>query len=278
MAIYRNVQLSFWTDNKVEDNFTPEDKYFYIYLLTNPQTNICGCYEVSYSQMTRQTGYNKETINRLLDRFENIHKVIKYDKENKEVLILNWYKYNWSKSKDTLKGVRKVAQHIKTESFKEHVFCIIECLECDTPIRGSIDPLEASVSDTDSDSVSDYNNINNKSNSKSKKKIKIYYQDDEKLNEAFAEFVKMRKQIDKPMTDRAISRAKTRLQNLSNGDNELAVNILDQSIFHCWQDLYELKNDNSWTGGGKNEKHQGTNGENESRDEYAEQFFRAFEE
>ena len=71
MAIYRNVQLSFWTDNKVEDDFTPEDKYFYIYLLTNPQTNICGCYEVSYSQMTRQTGYNKDTVNRLLERFDN---------------------------------------------------------------------------------------------------------------------------------------------------------------------------------------------------------------
>ena len=56
MAVYRNVHLSFWTDNKVEDDFTPEDKYFYMYLLTNPQTNICGCYEVSYSQMTRQTG------------------------------------------------------------------------------------------------------------------------------------------------------------------------------------------------------------------------------
>ena len=40
MAIYRNVQLSFWTDNKVEDDFTPEDKYFYLYLLTNPQTGL----------------------------------------------------------------------------------------------------------------------------------------------------------------------------------------------------------------------------------------------
>ena len=40
MAVYRSVHLSFWTDNKVEDDFTPEDKYFYIYLLTNPQTNI----------------------------------------------------------------------------------------------------------------------------------------------------------------------------------------------------------------------------------------------
>jgi hypothetical protein len=85
MAIYRNVQLSFWTDNKVEDDFTPEDKYFYIYLLTNPQTNICGCYEVSYSQMTRQTGYNKDTIIRLLERFDKVHKVIKFDSETKEM-------------------------------------------------------------------------------------------------------------------------------------------------------------------------------------------------
>jgi len=40
MAIYRNVQLNFWTDSKVEDDFTQEDKYFYLYLITNPQTNI----------------------------------------------------------------------------------------------------------------------------------------------------------------------------------------------------------------------------------------------
>ena len=51
MAIYRNVRLSFWTDNKVIDEFTPEDKYFYLYLLTNPQTNLCGCYETSYKSM-----------------------------------------------------------------------------------------------------------------------------------------------------------------------------------------------------------------------------------
>ena len=34
MAIYRNVQTSFWTDPKVADDFTPEDKFFYLYLFT----------------------------------------------------------------------------------------------------------------------------------------------------------------------------------------------------------------------------------------------------
>lgn len=153
MAIYRNVQLSFWTDNKVEDEFTPEDKYFYLYLLTNPQTNICGCYEVSYSQLTNQTGYNKETVNRLLERFEKIHKVIRFNKNTKEILILNWYKYNWSKSPDVVKGVLKVAEHIKSKEFKKYVFDNIKSVENRTVLGQSkdslLDSVQTSVSDTD---------------------------------------------------------------------------------------------------------------------------------
>lgn len=158
MAVYRSVHLSFWTDNKVEDDFTPEDKYFYIYLLTNPQTNICGCYEISYSQMTRNTGYNKDTIIRLLERFENVHKIIKFDKNTKEILILNWYKYNWSKSEKTLTGVENVAKHIKSEVFKKYVLDVVNCIRNDTPIMGHIYPIQASVSDTDINNIY----INNK--------------------------------------------------------------------------------------------------------------------
>lgn len=158
MAVYRSVHLSFWTDNKVEDDFTPEDKYFYIYLLTNPQTNICGCYEISYSQMTRNTGYNKDTIIRLLERFENVHKIIKFDKNTKEILILNWYKYNWSKSEKTLTGVENVAKHIKSEEFKKYVLDVVNCVRNNTPIMGYVYPIQASVSDTDINNIY----INNK--------------------------------------------------------------------------------------------------------------------
>lgn len=166
MAIYRNVQLSFWTDNKVEDDFTPEDKYFYIYLLTNPQTNICGCYEVSYSQMTRQTGYNKDTIIRLLERFDKVHKVIKFDSNTKEVLILHWYKYNWSKSEKVLAGVLGVAKHIKSEEFRKYIINMVNSVKDDTLCIGYTYPMETSVSDTDTDSVSDTVSVNNNINKK----------------------------------------------------------------------------------------------------------------
>lgn len=158
MAVYRNVHLSFWTDNKVEDDFTPEDKYFYMYLLTNPQTNVCGCYEVSYSQMTRQTGYNKDTVMRLLERFENVHKIIRFDKNTKEILILNWYKYNWNKSEKTLTGVENVAKYVKSAEFKKYIFDVIKSIKNDTPIMGHVCPIQASVSDTDINNIY----INNK--------------------------------------------------------------------------------------------------------------------
>lgn len=163
MAIYRNIQLSFWTDNKVEDDFTPEDKYFYLYLMTNPQTNICGCYEVSYSQLTNQTGYSKDTIIKLLDRFENEHKVIKYSKTNKEILLLNWYKYNWSKSEKVLKGVLTVAQHIKTKEFQKYVINTVDKVSKDTLSIPYTYTMETSVSDsdTDTDIYILNNNINN---------------------------------------------------------------------------------------------------------------------
>ena len=67
MAIFRSVHLSFWTDTKVVDNFTPEDKYFMLYCLTNSYTNICGCYEISIKQMSLDLGYSKESVEKFND-------------------------------------------------------------------------------------------------------------------------------------------------------------------------------------------------------------------
>lgn len=164
MAIYRNVRLSFWTDNKVIDDFTPEDKYFYLYLLTNPQTNLCGCYEISYKSMSEDTGYNKDTCLRLLKRFDEVHNVIKFNESTKEVLILNWYKYNWSSSAKTLSGVMATAKHIKCEAFKKYVLCVVESVKNGDkePVRY---PIDTSVAVAVSDSVTETDTVNNKKNS-----------------------------------------------------------------------------------------------------------------
>lgn len=68
-----------------------------------------------------------------------------------------------------------------------------------------------------------------------------YYPNDEELNQAFLDYVRMRKEIKKPLTERAVKMAMTKLQNLSDGDNDLAIQILEQSIFNCWLGVFPLR-------------------------------------
>lgn len=153
MAIYRNVNITFWTDTKVSDDFSPEDKYFMLYCLTNNYTNLCGCYEISIKQMSRDTGYNEETIEKLLERFKDIHKVIFYNKENKELLIKNWYKYNWTKSEKLDKPLLKEIESIKTVEFKKVV--ADEYNKRDTVSIPYIYPMDTTVTASVSDTVSE---------------------------------------------------------------------------------------------------------------------------
>ena len=126
MAIYRNIQISFWTDPKIADDFTPEDKFFYLYLMTNPHTSICGCYEISMKQMSDETGYSKETVEKLINRMMSIHNVIRYSKETKEMLILNWHKYNWTSSARVREGILIGIRHTKNSAFRQYLQALYE--------------------------------------------------------------------------------------------------------------------------------------------------------
>ena len=146
MATYRQIYMTFWTDPKVDEDFTPEDKYFYLYLITNPHTNICGCYEVGYRQMARETGYNEDTIKRLIERFKTIHKVIDYSEEYREMLIINWHKYNWSNSDKLISGVEKASSAIKNPHFKEYIDSVLA--SDDRVSIGYTYTMDTSVTDT----------------------------------------------------------------------------------------------------------------------------------
>lgn len=61
------------------------------------------------------------------------------------------------------------------------------------------------------------------------------------LEIAFDCFLEMRKKIKKPATDRAIEMAKKKVIELSNGNEQLAIEIINQSTLNCWSDLYPLK-------------------------------------
>lgn len=124
MALYRNVQTTFWTDSKIDNEFTPDDKYFYLYLFTNPHTNLAGCYEIGIKQMAYETGLSNEKAKNLLERITKHHKVAMYDPDTKEILLLNWHKYNWTSSQKFKSALQKEIEGIKNDSFREYLTAI----------------------------------------------------------------------------------------------------------------------------------------------------------
>lgn len=117
MAEYRVVHMTFWNDTKIQDDLSPEDKYFYLYLLTNPYTNLCGCYELSLNKAAIELGYNKETVIKLINRFKDDYKLICYSEDTKELLIINWAKNNWSASPKYITALEKSINTVKEAKF-----------------------------------------------------------------------------------------------------------------------------------------------------------------
>lgn len=121
MAKGRFISTNFWMDGKVEDDFTPEDKYGYLWCLTNPHTNLCGCYEVSIKQIAHELGYNTDTAERLLKRLDGAHNVVRYSAATKELLVLNWYRYNWTASEKLDKPLLAEIRAVKCDRFREYL-------------------------------------------------------------------------------------------------------------------------------------------------------------
>ncbi|MFJ7728521.1 DnaD domain-containing protein [Neobacillus sp. NPDC097160] len=97
MEKFRKVRIDFWKNPIVSEEMSPEDKYFYLYLLTNPNTTQIGIYQITKKQMAYDLGYSIESVHSLMDRFLNHHKLIRYNPETRELAIKNWGKDNLDK-------------------------------------------------------------------------------------------------------------------------------------------------------------------------------------
>lgn len=207
MALYRNVQMTFWTDSKVVDDFTPEDRYFYLYLITNPHTNLAGCYEVSTRQMANETGYSKETIERLIARFISVHGVIKYSSDTKEVLLLNWHRYSWTKSEKFRVALIKDINTVKDSAFKEYLMQLYDGADTvSIPYSYGMDTT-VTVTDTDtvSDTVSDADSDKENKNTKNIKNPKKEYGEYKKVKLTDEEFKKLVNDFGSAKTEEAIN-------------------------------------------------------------------------
>lgn len=126
-AVKRIVSTSFWEDDKVINEFTPEDKYFMLYLLTNPHTKQIGIYSLNVKQASFELGYSTESVKSLLERFENKYQIIKRSKTTSEIALKNYLCYSVVKGgKPVYDLLEKELKTIKDKSLIKYIFNELE--------------------------------------------------------------------------------------------------------------------------------------------------------
>ena len=122
----RMIDTDMWIDGQIIDDFEKNDIYLWLYLLTSPHTNICGVLKCSTSMIAFETKLKKEEIEKSITNLQDNLKIIKYNKQEEEVLILNWHKHNWAKSLKLINNIERTINSINTKEFTEYVKKLID--------------------------------------------------------------------------------------------------------------------------------------------------------
>ena len=107
--VKRIVDTSFWTDMQVIDQYSVEDKYFSLYLMTNSKTTQVGIYPLPKKVISFETGFTSDVIQVLLDRFSQTYGKILYSQTTQEVSVLHSLQYT------ILKGGTPVSDLLEKE-------------------------------------------------------------------------------------------------------------------------------------------------------------------
>lgn len=122
LALYRQIFIEFWRDPKVTEEMSAEDRYALLYLLTNPHTTQIGIYQITKRQMAFDLGYSTESVGAILERFEKLLGIIRYNPETREIAIKNWGKYNLKRGgKPIMDCIRGELEKVKDKNLIEYV-------------------------------------------------------------------------------------------------------------------------------------------------------------
>ena len=120
MAKYRQIYTQFWSDSFILE-LTTEEKLFYLYLISNSKTTQSGIFELSNKIIAIETGIDVETVEKLINKFCEYNKIL-YCKDTKEIMVLNWMKYNVPNNINAIKCVHNELIKVKHKEFLEILF------------------------------------------------------------------------------------------------------------------------------------------------------------
>lgn len=115
----RLVNERFWVDPYTA-NLDPIEKLMFLYLLTNPSTNLVGIYELDTRRMAFETGIDKDMVTKILERFERDKKIVCFEGW---VIICKWAKYQNHNSPQIKAGYERILKELPAK-IKEKLYGI----------------------------------------------------------------------------------------------------------------------------------------------------------
>jgi len=150
--IKRIVDTGFWSDEKVM-NFSPEDKYFWLFLLTNEYTTQLGIYYLPIKKAAFDLGYSVETVETLIERFEIEYDLIRFSETTNEVAIKNYLLYSVVKGgKPVYDCLLKDQMQVRDKSLLAYVYNNLKRKDIDNDtVKSYIESLSKDINDNDND-------------------------------------------------------------------------------------------------------------------------------
>ena len=200
-------------------------------------TNDGGCVyftkDIPYTDQLLATEFNRplSTIQLALATFERFGMIEIIDDM---IFVSNWERYQNIEGMDRIRDQtqKRVARHREKQRLLQ------------SNVTSNVTVTQSNATDKEEDKEIDKENKESKKERK-KSSYEIIidsFTDNGELKNAILDFLKMRKLIKKPMTDRALNTMLNKLKELAN-DPETQIAILDQSIERNWQTVFPLKTD-----------------------------------
>lgn len=176
---------------------------------------------------------------------------------------MNWSKTKFYKYRNELeeKGYLKVEQIKEKGKFAHNIYRLIAVpientikspcpKNSDTVKRDTVfsytENKDTNINSINKNSINKNSSINKKEKQTSLDLIIKEYTTNEELVETLKDFIKMRKSIKSPVTDRALKGILKKLDQLAT-NNENKIGILEQSIINSWKSVFPLKEQNSFS-------------------------------
>jgi len=99
MATQRYISTSFWDDEWIQ-TLDPSEKLLYLYLMTNPLTNIAGVYKLTIRRICFDTGFNADTAGHILGKFKKAGKAYLH---GEYIILPSWPKHQKADQRSKIK-------------------------------------------------------------------------------------------------------------------------------------------------------------------------------